>query len=124
MQHPNQDIKDTRIPIPLPKDIRAELAGCEVFSKLDFKSTFYQLELAPESHLITVFNDGEKLMQYTRLTMGTKPASGEPNKALCLLFSAILEAHIIHDDLIIATKSPAQHGLALERVPAIIHDPE
>ena len=122
MQCPNQAIKDTRIPIPHAKGIQAELASCEMFSKLDFKSTFHQLELAPESHLITVFNDGEKLRQYTRLTMGTKPASGELNKALRPLFNAIPEAHMICDDLIIAAKSPAQQDLALERVLAIIHD--
>ena len=122
MRRPNQAIKDTRIPIPHAEDIRAELAGCEVFSKLDFKSAFYQLELTPESRLIIVFNDGEKLKWYTCLTMGTKPVSGEVNKALCLLFNAIPEAHMIHGDLIIAAKSPAQHDLALERVLAIIHD--
>ena len=86
---PNQAIKDTRIPISHAEDIRAELASCDVFSKLDFKSAFHQLELAPESHLITVFNDGEKPKQYTRLTMGTKPASGELNKALHPLVNAI-----------------------------------
>ena len=93
-----------------------------MFSKLDFKSAFYQFELAPESHLITVFSDSEKLKQYTHLTMGTKPASGELNKALYPLFNAIPEAHMIRDHLIIAAKSPAQHDLALDRVLAIIHD--
>ena len=122
MRCPNQAIKDTRIPVLRAEDIRAELASCEVFSKLDFRSAFHQLELAPESCLITVFSDVEELKWYTRRTMGTKPASGELSKALCPFFNVIPEAHMIHDDLIIATKSPAQHDLALERALAIIHD--
>ena len=44
-------------------------------------------------------------MRYKKLTMGTKPASGALTKALSPLFQDIPGAHIIHDDLIIATKT-------------------
>ena len=120
MRKPNEAIKDTRIPIPRPEEIRAQLAGSNVFSKLDFKSAFHQLELAPESRYMTVFHDGEKLKRYTRLTMGTKPASGELTKALRPLFDSIPSAHIIHDDLIIAAKSDEEHDKILDEVLFII----
>ena len=44
---------------------------------------------------ITVFHVGDRLMRYRKLTMGTKPASGELTKALLPLFQSIQEAHII-----------------------------
>ena len=83
----NKAIKSTNLPIPRPEDIRAKLAGCKFFSKLDFKTAFHQLEIVPESRHLTVFHDGKgRLMRYTRLTMGTSPASGELNKTLIPLF--------------------------------------
>ena len=116
MRKPNQAIKATNIPIPRPEDIRAQMAGNKVFSKLDLKSAFHQLELAPESRLLTVFHAGDRLMRYTRLTMGTKPASGELNKALLPLFSHIPGAHVIHDDLIVAGTDTRTHDEALRKV--------
>ena len=45
----NKAIQSTNLPIPRQEDIKAQLAGNEVFSKVDFKSAFWQLELHPES---------------------------------------------------------------------------
>ena len=120
MRKANKAIKATNIPIPRVEDIRAEVAGCKVFSKLDLKSAFHQLELAPESRYLTVFHAGDRLMRYKRLTMGTKPASGELNKALRPLFASIPGVHIIHDDLIIASPDGQSHDAALEQVMKVL----
>ena len=116
MRKPNEAIRDVNIPIPRVEEIRSQLAGFTHFSKLDLKSAFHQLELAPESRILTVFNDGDRLLRYTRLTMGTKPASGELNKALRPLFREHEFAHVIHDDLVIATNGEDEHYAALEKV--------
>ena len=124
MRRPNEAIKDTNIPIPRAEDIRSRMAGNVTFSKLDFKSAFHQLELEPESRHLTVFNDGRggKLKRYTRLTMGTKPASGELNKALIPLFAHLPDAHVIHDDIIVASKSKEEHLKVLEMVMKVIKE--
>jgi hypothetical protein len=110
MRNPNKAIQPTNLPIPRAEEIRSRLAGCKVFSKCDFKTAFHQLELEPESREITVFHDGNnRLMQYTRLPMGTSPASGELNKALTPLFRDLQGAHVIHDDLILATETEELH---------------
>ena len=85
MRAPNRAILDTGLPIPKPEDIRKELKGCKVFSKLDFQTAFHQLELDEASRILTVFPHNGKLKRHTRLTMGAKPASGELNKALHLV---------------------------------------
>ena len=48
--------------------------------------------------------------------MGTKPASGELNKALRPIFNSIEEAHIIHDDLILATRTEEEHTRVIREV--------
>ena len=112
----NKAIKATNQPIPKQEDIRVKLSGCEVFSKLDFKSAFWQIELEEESRYLTMFNANGKLYRYKRLTMGVKPAQGELNNALQPVFAHIPEAHLIHDDLIIATKTNAEHAQVLKDV--------
>ena len=120
MREPNKAIKDTRIPIPRAEDIRAELAGCKWFTKLDFKTAYHQLRLSPKSRYLTVFSHNNKLKRHTRLTMGCKPAAGELNKALRPLFSDIPEVHIIHDDVIIATVTEDEHDKVIRKVMEVI----
>ena len=55
MREPNKAILDTGVPIPKAEDIRAELHVFKIFSKLDFRTAFHQLELDEESRYLTVF---------------------------------------------------------------------
>ena len=48
--------------------------------------------------------------------MGMKPAQGELNAALMPLFAHIPDAHLIHDDLIIASKNINSHIKTIEEV--------
>ena len=48
--------------------------------------------------------------------MGVKPAQGELNNALQPVFAHIPEAYLIHDDLIIATKTNVKHAQVLKDV--------
>ena len=73
----NKAILETNHPIPRHEDIKAKLAGCKIFSKLDFKSAFWQIELDESSRYLTVFHTNDKLYRYKCLTMGIKPAQGE-----------------------------------------------
>ncbi|CAB4037289.1 Hypothetical predicted protein [Paramuricea clavata] len=105
----NKAIQASNLPIPRQEEIKAKLSGAKVFSKMEFKSAFSQLELHPDSPYLTVFHANGKLYRYKRLTMGVKPAQGELNMALQPLFAHIPQAHLIHDDLIVATETDAEH---------------
>ena len=59
-------------------------------------------------------------MRHKTLTMGSCPASGELTKVLGPLFQSIPQAHVIHDDLIIAAKSQNEHDEALGKVIDVI----
>jgi hypothetical protein len=116
MRQANKAIKQTNLPIPRPEEISSLLSGYKVYSKLDFRSAFHQLEIDEESRALTVFHANGRLMRYKRLTMGTAPASGELNKALRPIFQDIKDAHVIQDDLIIGGETQEQHDRALDEV--------
>ena len=116
----NKAIMSSNFPIPRQEDIKAKLTGSKVFSKLDLKSAFWQLEMAPESRYLTVFHANGKLYRYKRLVMGLKPAQGELNAALQPLFAHIPQVHVIHDDLIIGTATEREHEDVVEQVMQII----
>ena len=97
-------IQFTNLPISRNEDIKAKLAGNEIFSKMDFRSAFWQIERHPDSRYLTVFHANDKLYRYKRLTMGMKPAQRELNIALKPVFAHISQAHFIHDDLIVTAK--------------------
>lgn len=109
----NKSILATIIPIPRVEDIKAKLSGCKVFSKLDFKSAFHQLTLDNESRILTVFHAQQRLMRYSKLTMGVKPASGELTKALIPIFTNMKGVHVIHNDVIIAAENAEAHDKSL-----------
>ena len=54
--------------------------------------------------------------------MGLKPAQGELNTALAPLFMHIKDVHLIHDDLVIATKTEKEHESTLRLVMEAISD--
>ena len=63
MRESNKAIQATHVPIR-PDDVKAKLTGCQHFSKLDFKSAFHLLEIAPSSRNITVFHADDRLLRY------------------------------------------------------------
>ena len=112
----NKVLISTNCLIPKQEYIKAHLSSSKSFSKLDFKSAFWQLELHPDSFYFTDFNVNNKFYCYTRLIMGVKPAQSELNAALKPIFGNMPNVFFIHDDLIIATKTTNQHKDTLLKV--------
>ena len=113
----NKAIQGNNHPIPRYEDIKSQLAGKRFFSKLDFRSAFWQLELEPDSRKFTVFYGPDNdLYRYKRLLMGIKSAQGELNMALRPVYGNIKGVFLIHDDLIIATDTTDEHMAAVEAV--------
>ena len=101
----NQAILSSNLPIPRQEDSKAKMSNCKLFSKMDLKSAYWKIQLHEVYRYLPVFYVDDKLYRYKRLSMGLSPAQGKLNAALRPLFVAIPGAHIIHDDLIIATET-------------------
>lgn len=111
----NACLQDTRKPIPTVEELKTRFAGKCVFSKVDFRSAFSQIEIAPQSRHLLVFRIGEKLYRYKRMPMGVLPASGEFMDKVAPLFHDIPGVALIHDDGIISGATKEEHDKALER---------
>ena len=75
MREANKTIKRTRYPTPTVEDILAKVKGAKVFTKLDLKSAFHQIEMTPESRKMTTFQSETRIKRYTRLMFGANSAS-------------------------------------------------
>ena len=75
MRMANKAIRRERHPTPTIDDLIQTLNGATVFSKLDLKSGYHQLTIAPECRYVTTFATHNSLWRYARLNFGTNSAS-------------------------------------------------
>ena len=75
----NKALMASNLPIPRQEDIKTKLTRKKIFSKLDLKSVFWQLEIATEARNLTTFHANGNLYRYKRLVMALKPSHGELN---------------------------------------------
>lgn len=74
MVEPNRKIKRTRHIVPTVEELRHDLNGDKIFSKLDLANGFHQLKLDEESRNITTFSTHLGQRGYCRLNFGTNSA--------------------------------------------------
>ena len=75
MRRANEAILRGRHPIPTVDELLHSMNGSRVFSKLDLKWGYHQLELSQESCQITTFVTHKGLYRYKRLLFGVSSAS-------------------------------------------------
>lgn len=113
MQPPNKAITRTRHPIPTLNEIKQEVSGSKVFSKLDLKSGYHQLELAEESRYITTFSTHLGLRRFKRLNFGVNSASEIFQDAISNVLRDVSKAFNISDDIIIHGRDQDEHDCML-----------
>ena len=75
MTEPNKAIKRVHHIIPTIEDIKYRVNGAKIFSKMDLKNGYHQLELDESSRDITTFTTHLGLYRYCRLNFGTNSAA-------------------------------------------------
>ncbi|XP_068707557.1 uncharacterized protein [Montipora foliosa] len=101
MRRANEAIERESHPIPTNEEVLHDLNGSTVFSKLDLKWGFHQVELYAESRQITTFITHRGLFRYKRLMFGITSA---PEKYQNIFKDALIGCKGIKnivDDLII-----------------------
>ena len=109
----NRALENTHKPIPTVETLKSRFRGKTVFSKIDFKSAFSQIEISEESRKFLVFRIGRELFRYKRLTPGLMPASGEFMDAVWPQLRDISQVEMIHDDVIISGVDQEDHDAGL-----------
>ena len=100
MRRPNKAIKRERHSTPTVDELLTDLNGAKIFSKIDLRAGYHQLELAPESRYITTFATHRGLYRYKRLNFGISSASEIFQEAIRDVIRDIKGTKNISDDII------------------------
>ena len=116
MRRANEAIIRERHPIPHVDDVLHSLNQSTVFSKLDLKWGYHQVELEPESRSITTFVTHCGLYRYKRLMFGINAAPEIYQHVIQQTLQNCDNTANISDDIIVHAKSVEEHDRALEQV--------
>ena len=112
----NRAIKRTRYVTPTLDDLICDLNGATVFSKIDLRQGYKQIELDEASRPITCFSTHMGLYQYKRLVFGLNSSSEVFQQTISQVFSDIEGVRNISDDLIIYGRNQTEHNKSLRAV--------
>ena len=104
----NEAIERERHPIPTIEEVLHDLNGSTVFSKLDLRWGFHQIELEEESRKMTTFVTPRSLYRYKRLMFSITPAPEKYQKIVKYVLQGFEVVANIADDVIV-------HGCGIEQ---------
>ena len=116
MRRANEAIIRERLPIPTVDEVLEELNGSTVFSKLDLRHGFHQVELHTDSKDITTFVTHDGLFRYKRLSFGVNAA---PKKYQHIISQVIAD---IADDLVVHGKTVVERDQSLHKLLARLEE--
>ena len=113
MRRANEAVIRGRHPIPTVDEVLQSINGSKVFSKLDLKWGYHQLELAPESRDITTFAVHNGIYRYKRLFFGVSSASEQYQYEIAKVIAGIEGVENISDDIIVHGPNQETHDRRL-----------
>ena len=116
MRRANEAIVRERHPIPTIEEVLYDLNGATVFSKLDLKWGFHQIELEEESRKITTFVTHRGLYRYKRLMFGIASAPEKYQKIIRDTLAGCPGVANMADDVIIYGVTVEEHDRNLFKV--------
>ena len=122
MRKANEAIVRERHPIPSVDDVLYHLNGSTMFSKLDLKWGFHQIELEQESRTITTFITHKGLYRYKRLMFGIGSAPELYQHTIQQALAGCEGAYNIHDDIIIYGRTVEEHDSRLRKTMECIRE--
>ena len=115
MRQANGAIVRQRHPILTVDEILHDLNGSTVFTKLDIKWAFHQVELSEESRPITTFVTHKGLFRYKRLMFGISCAPEMYQRVMQQALEGCEGVRNIHDDIIVHGKTAEQYDARLDK---------
>ena len=118
----NEAIIRERLPIPTVDEVLEELNGSTIFSKLDLRHGFHQVELHTNSRDITTFVTHDGLFRYKRLSFGV---NATPEKYQHIISQVVADTEgvvNIADDLIVHGKTVVEHDQNLHKLLARLEE--
>ena len=98
----NPEIQVERYPLPRIEDIFATMNGGSVFSKIDLKQAFLQMEVEDECHKLLTINTHKGLYQFNRLPFGFASAPAIWQRAMEHVLQGVSHTQCMLDDILVA----------------------
>eukprot|EP00112_Aurelia_sp_Birch-Aquarium-sp1_P004533 Seg1514.5 transcript_id=Seg1514.5/GoldUCD/mRNA.D3Y31 product="putative protein K02A2.6" pseudo=true protein_id=Seg1514.5/GoldUCD/D3Y31 len=103
-QHLNQALKRSHYPLPIIEDILPDLDDVKVFSKVDLKEGYLQIELDDESTDLTSFHTPWGRWKFLRMPFGIKPASEHFQQRFDQALEGLTGIYAVADDALVTGK--------------------
>ena len=103
-QHLNQALKRSLYPLPIIEDILPDLDDVKVFSKVDLKEGYLQIELDDESTDLTTFHTPWGRWKFLRMPFGIKPASEHFQHRFDQALEGLSGIYAVADDALVTGK--------------------
>lgn len=112
----NENIKREHYALPTCEEVIQRLNGRSVFTVIDMKQGFWQVELDEESVMLCTFNSMFGRYAFKKAPFGLASIPEVFSKKVMLIFSDIEGVEVYFDDIIIAGKDKADHDRILLEV--------
>lgn len=116
LREPNKAVVQDSHPLPLIEDILSELHGSVMFSSLDLKNAYYQVQLHEESRGLTAFITHEGLYQFCRVPYGLCSAPSAFQRMMTMILKGLDGVQCYLDDVIVHGASKVIHNANLKAV--------
>ena len=121
MRRANEAVIRERHPIPTLEETVQALNGATVFSKLDLRWGYHQIELHPDSRGLTTFSTPQGLKRYERLIFGLSSASEVYQFVIQQVLIGIPGVRNISDDIIVFGTTQPEHDRGLDHTLQRLH---
>ncbi|GBG77358.1 hypothetical protein CBR_g23690 [Chara braunii] len=120
----NRITRKNAYPLPRIDDLLDAAGGCKVFSKIDLKSGYHQIEVDPSDQHKTAFKTRDGLYEFIIMPFGltNAPATFQclMDKVLCHQLNRIVVVYL--DDILIFSKTMEEHLKHLEEVLQVLKE--
>ena len=108
--------KQDSYPLPRVGDLFAKVSGGRIFSKLDLRHAYLQIDLDEESKKFTTINTHKGLFQYNRLPFGIASAPSIFQRAMDSLVQGLPRVSAYLDDILVSGVDEEDHLNNLDKV--------
>ena len=112
----NQSVKRERHPLPAVDPTLAQLAGAQIFTKLDANSGFWQIPLSSSSALLTTFITPFGRYYFRRLPFGISSAPEHFQRRMSEALAGLTGTVCLMDDVLIYGATRKEHDERLRKV--------
>lgn len=116
MRRANQAVQRENHPLPTIETFLPHIGTGKLFSKLDVRDAFHQLELAEESRFITTFITKRGLFRYKRLMFGINCAPEIFQKTMEHILNGLEGCLCFMDDIVVYGATESEHNERLRKV--------